>query len=251
MPGTVYLVGAGCGQADLITVRGLKLLQTCDAIVYDDLIAPELLDSVPQTAQRIYMGKREGRHSASQDEICAKLAELAQVCRRVVRLKGGDPFVFGRGGEEALALQAAGVPFELVPGITSAIAIPELAGIPVTHRGVSQSFHVITAHTADTPDGLPAYLDDLARLPGTLVFLMGLSRLEALAGRLMEVGMAQNTPAAVLSGGNAPHRATVRGTLGDIAEKTRSAGVQPPAVIVVGDAASLELVPQHAKEDFL
>ena len=133
--GTVYLVGAGCGKADLITVRGLRLLQSCGAVVYDDLIAPELLDEVPAAAERVYMGKREGRHSASQEEICAKLVELARAGKTVVRLKGGDPFVFGRGGEEALALLAAGVPFAVAPGVTSAVAIPALAGIPVTHRG--------------------------------------------------------------------------------------------------------------------
>ncbi len=241
MTGTVYLVGAGCGQADLITVRGLRLLHSCGAVVYDDLIAPELLSEVPANADRIYMGKREGQHSATQEAICAKLVELAREGKDVVRLKGGDPFVFGRGGEEALALQAAGVPFKVVPGVTSPIAIPALAGIPVTHRGVSQSFHVITAHTADTPDGLPEHFDDLARLPGTLVFLMGLSRLEVIARRLMEAGKAPETPAAVVSGGNAPHPAVIRGTLEDIAAKVRAAGVQPPAVIVVGDVAALEL----------
>ena len=204
MVGTVYLVGAGCGPADLITVRGLRLLRNCGAVVYDDLIATELLDEVPAAAERVYMGKREGRHSASQEEICAKLVELARAGKTVVRLKGGDPFVFGRGGEEALALLAAGVPFEVAPGVTSAVAIPALAGIPVTHRGVSRSFHVVTARTADTPDGLPEYFDQLAPLPGTLVFLMGLSRLERIAQRLTDAGKPADTPAAVVSGGSSP-----------------------------------------------
>lgn len=241
MSGTVYLVGAGCGRADLITVRGLRLLERCDAVVYDDLIDPALLDAAPAQALRLYMGKREGQHSASQEAICARLVELALEGRHVVRLKGGDPFVFGRGGEEALALQAAGVPFEVVPGVTSPIAIPALAGIPVTHRGLSQSLHIVTAHTADTEDGLPAYFDQLAALPGTLVFLMGLSRLERITRRLMVAGKPAETPAAVLSGGNAPHPSAVRGTLEDIAAKARAAGVQAPAVIVVGDVAALEL----------
>lgn len=248
MSGTVYLVGAGCGQADLITVRGLRLLQNCDVVVYDDLIAPELLDEVPANADLVHMGKREGRHSASQEEICVELVELALAGKTVVRLKGGDPFVFGRGGEEALALQAAGVPFEVVPGVTSAVAIPALAGIPVTHRGLSRSVHIVTAHTADTPDGLPEYFDELARLPGTLVFLMGLSRLEKIVRRLLDAGKPPDTPAAVLSGGNSPHPASVRGTLADVAEKTRAAGVQPPAVIVVGEVAALELTAQKTKE---
>ncbi len=241
MSGTVYLVGAGCGRADLITVRGLRLLERCDAVVYDDLIDPALLDAAPAQALRLYMGKREGQHSASQEAICARLVELAREGRQVVRLKGGDPFVFGRGGEEALALMAAGVPFEVVPGVTSPIAIPALAGIPVTHRGLSQSLHIVTAHTADTEDGLPAYFDQLAALPGTLVFLMGLSRLERITRRLMAAGKPAETPAAGLSGGNAPHPAAVRGTLEDIAAKARAAGVQAPAVIVVGDVAALEL----------
>lgn len=241
VPGTVYLVGAGCGGADLITVRGLRLLESCGAVVYDDLIARDLPNAAPAGALRLPMGKREGRHSASQEEICAKLVELARAGLAVVRLKGGDPFVFGRGGEEALALMEAGVPFEVVPGVTSAIAIPALAGIPVTHRGVSRSVHIATAHTADTPDGLPEGLGALALLPGTLVLLMGLSRLERIAERLVEAGRPPSTPAAVLSGGNAPRPAAVRGTLADIAAKTRAAGVQPPAVIVVGDAAALEL----------
>lgn len=134
--GCVYLIGAGCGDMDLITLRGLGRLQRCDAVVYDDLIAPELLDAAPEGAERIYMGKRRGRHSASQEAISQTLVDLARQGRQVARLKGGDPFVFGRGGEEIQALQAAGVPYEEVPGISSAIAIPAAAGIPVTHRGL-------------------------------------------------------------------------------------------------------------------
>lgn len=239
--GKVYLVGAGCGTADLITLRGLRLLQNCDVVVYDDLIDKALLRETPGHAQVVYMGKRQGKHSARQEEICAKLIQCAQAGKTVVRLKGGDPFVFGRGGEELLALQQAGVPCQMVPGITSALAIPAMAGIPVTHRGISRSVHIITAHTADTGDGLPEQLDGLARLPGTLVFLMGLSRLEAIAQRLMAAGKPEDTPAAVISGGNSPHPAAIRGTLADIAEKTRAANIQPPAVIVVGETAGLEL----------
>ena len=235
--GTVYLVGAGCGAADLITVRGLTLLQTCDVVVYDDLIAEDLLAAAPPDAERIYVGKRSGKHSAAQSEICELLVCKAQEGKDVVRLKGGDPFVFGRGGEEMEALLNANILCEVVPGISSAIAIPEEAGIPVTHRGVSQSVHIITAHTADTEDGLPVYLSDLARLPGTLVFLMGLRQLTSLAQKLIDAGKAADTPAAVISGGNARQPVTVRGTLRDIAEKAQDA--QPPAVIVVGTTAAL------------
>ena len=183
--GRVYLVGAGCGPAEWITLRGYRLLQTCDAVVYDDLIAPELLDAVPLQARKLYMGKRLGRHSAPQEEISQTLITLAQAGHTVVRLKGGDPFVFGRGGEEIQALQGAGVPFEVVPGISSAIAIPGQAGIPVTHRGLSRSFHVITAHTKD---GVSDQLDRLAGVEGTLVILMGLSQLPAIVQRLMAAG---------------------------------------------------------------
>lgn len=237
--GSVYLVGAGCGQADLITVRGQSFLQNCDVVVYDDLIAAELLDMVPTGTQRIYMGKRQGRHSAHQKAICDTLVALAREGKTVVRLKGGDPFVFGRGGEEMLALKAAGIPCEEVPGISSAIAIPALAGIPVTHRGLSRSIHIITAHTADTGDSLPSGFNQLAKLPGTLVFLMGLSQLSQITRRLLQEGMEPFTPAAVVSNGNSPHPAAVRGTLEDIADRARN--VRPPAVIVVGAAAAMEL----------
>lgn len=245
--GCVYLVGAGCGEADLITLRGLSLLRTCDVVIYDDLIAQELLEATPPGCERIYMGKRCGKHSAPQKEISETIVAKAKEGKMVVRLKGGDPFVFGRGGEEIMALQAAGIPYEEVPGISSAIAIPAAAGIPVTHRGASRSLHIITGHTADSHDGLPDCMDQLAALDGTLVFLMGLSQLERITKRLMEGGKAPETPAAVVSGGNARHPVTVRGTLADLSDKARDAGVQAPAVIVVGAVAALELSPTVEK----
>lgn len=239
MSGRVYLVGAGCGGPELLTLRAAELLRECGCVVYDDLIDPAILDLAGAEAERIYMGKRSGRHSAAQAEISALLIEKAQEYSLVVRLKGGDPFVFGRGGEELLALRAAGVHCETVPGISSAIAIPELAGIPVTHRGLSRSLHVVTAHSAATGNTLPEHLDALARTGGTLVFLMGLSALGELSRRLIAAGMSPDTPAAVVSGGNSPHPADVRGTLANIAE--RAAKVEAPAVIVVGAVAELSL----------
>ena len=239
--GRVFLIGAGCGDADLITLRGLSALRQCDTVVYDDLIDLELLTLAPPESQRIYMGKRHGKHSASQEEICQTLIDLARSGKQVARLKGGDPFVFGRGGEEILALQSAGIPFELIPGISSAIAIPAAAGIPVTHRGASRSFHVITGHTADTSHTLPPDLDKLAQLDGTLIFLMGLHQLPSIAKGLLAFGKAPDTPAAVLSGGNSPTPATVRGTLSNIAQLALD--VQPPAVIVIGPVAALDLTP--------
>ena len=235
--GKVYLVGAGCGAADLITVRGLRLLERCGAVVYDDLLDQALLDAAPEGAEKIYVGKRRGRHSMAQEDINALLIAKAREGKEVVRLKGGDPFVFGRGGEEALALQAAGIAWGYVPGVTSAVAVPGAAGIPVTHRGVSRSFCVVAARTADSAEGAPSRWGELARLGGTLVFLMGLSRLEEIARGLTGAGLPPDTPVAVIGGKNAPR--TIRGTLGDIAERAREAAA--PAVIVVGGTAGMDL----------
>lgn len=237
--GSVALVGAGCGKADLITLRGWKLLRQCQAVVYDDLIDPALLDAAPESARRIYMGKRRGAHSAPQSEINRTLIDLARSGLRVVRLKGGDPYLFGRGGEEMEALRAAGIPCAEVPGIPSAIGIPAEAGIPVTHRGVSRGLHIVTAHTAGSPGGLPADLDALASLPGTLAVLMGLNRLPAITERLMAAGKAGDTPAAVISGGNSPHPAVIRAPLAELARAAE--GVRAPAVILVGEVAAMDL----------
>ena len=236
--GCVSLVGAGCGNRELLTLKALERLENCDAVVYDDLIDEEILNAVPENCLRIYMGKRSGMHSARQEEISRKLAELAEEGKKVVRLKGGDPFVFGRGGEEIKELQNENIAFEVIPGISSAIAIPASAGIPVTHRGISRSFHVVAAHSA-ADSGLPEDLPELAKLHGTLIFLMGLSRLGELAEALQREGMDSNTPAAVISGGNSPNPAAVRGKLCNIAEL--SAEVKPPAVIVVGKTAAMDL----------
>ena len=242
--GSVTLVGAGCGKADLITVRGLRMLQQCQAVVYDDLIDPALLSAAPERALRIYMGKRSGHHSASQEEINRKLIALAQSGLHVVRLKGGDPYLFGRGGEEMLALQAAGIPCAEIPGIPSAIGIPAEAGIPVTHRGVSRGVHIITAHAAGTADGLPEDFDAIAKLDDTLIFLMGLRQLPRIVQRLLEAGKSPDTPAAVLSGGNSPHPVAVRSALKDIEAAAAAAGAVSPAIILVGKAAAMDL---HAK----
>lgn len=239
MAGQVHIVGAGCGDAGLITVRGRALLQSCQAVVYDELIDRALLELVPPGAERIPVGKRAGHLSAKQVDINNILIAKAREGKTVVRLKGGDPYVFGRGGEEALALKAAGIPYTVTPGVSSALYIPMEAGIPVTHRAVSRSVHIVTAHTAEKalPENLPA----LAKLEGTLVFLMGLHALPRLAAELIGAGKSPGTPAAVLSGGNAAKPAAVRGTLADIAEGAKKAGVEPPAVIVVGDVAAMDL----------
>ena len=239
--GFVHIVGAGCSDAELITVRGLGLVQTADVIIYDDLISDDLLDTARESCEKIYVGKRGGRDYIKQEEINGLIAAKAEEGKTVVRLKGGDPFVFGRGGEEILTLIKRGIPFDEVPGITSAIAIPAEAGIPVTHRGLSRSLHIITGHTADTADGVSENIEKLAALDGTLVFLMGLSNMEKICSRLMECGKDKNTPAAVISGGNSENKITVRAFLGDIAEKCRSKNVKSPVIIVIGAVAGLEL----------
>lgn len=245
--GYVSLVGAGCGEADLITLRGKACLERCDVLVYDDLIDPALLEFIPESAEMIYVGKRSRRHSKPQEEINTILVEQARAGKRIVRLKGGDPFVFGRGGEEILALQSAGIPFELVPGISSCIAIPGLAGIPVTHRKTAQSFHVISGHTADTPDGLPENFSCYATVPGTLVILMGLSGIEQLCAALLRGGKGPETPAAVLSGGNAARVRSVRATLKTLPQASRDANMQSPAIIIIGDVAAMSLLSDDAR----
>lgn len=239
--GKVYIVGAGCGDYDLITLRGLKALRACDVVVYDDLIDERLLDEIPRNAETIYVGKRKGKHSQSQEEINEILVNLALEGKIVVRLKGGDPFVFGRGGEEIIALKENGIAFEEIPGISSAIAIPAAEGIPVTHRGMSRDVHIITAHTAEDKGSLPGWYDELAAMPGTLVFLMGLTKLEQIASRLISAGKSPDTPAAVISGGNSKKKMSVRASLQNIAQAVKDAKLQSPAVIVIGEVAALEL----------
>lgn len=238
--GMVTLVGAGCGAYDLITLRGLNAIRKAEVLVYDDLIDARLLEHASESCEKIYVGKRIGVHSREQEEINAILIEHAKKGRRVVRLKGGDPFVFGRGSEEMEALKAKGISVTEVPGITSAIAVPAAAGIPVTHRGKSRSFHVVTAHTKGTADNLPEGLKELAAVEGTLVFLMGMHQLSKLAGQLMEYGKSPETPAAVVQGRFDGTVLSVRGTLDDIAEKVRESGMQSPAVIVIGETAGME-----------
>ncbi len=233
MKGIVYLVGGGCGGADLITVRGRRCLERADAVLYDDLVDEDLLVLAPAGAELVCVGKRRGRHSMPQEEINALLVSKAAAGKVVCRLKGGDPFVFGRGGEELAAVRAAGVGCLVVPGVSSAVAVPGGAGIPVTHRGVSRSFHVVTAHTAGPDGGMPDNLEGLAALEGTLVFLMGLHRLDGLCRGLVEAGMSPSTPAAVVGA------RCIRGTLADLAGKAR--GLEPPAVILVGGTAGMDL----------
>lgn len=229
--GFVCLVGAGCVSRELITLRGLRAMRRADVILYDALLPPGLLELAPR-ARHIYTGKRGGGPGMPQQKINALMIAEAAAGRVVCRLKGGDAFVFGRGGEEIEALRQAGIPYEVVPGVSSAIAVPALAGISVTHRDVSRGFHVVTARTVH---GLRDGLAQLAAEPDTLVFLMGVGQLPALAAGLIAGGKNPDTPAAVLGG------KTVRAPLGAIAEAAKH--VRPPAVIVVGPTAALDLRP--------
>ncbi len=249
--GHVYLVGAGPGPGGLITVRGLELLRSCDTLVYDRLCGEELLAETDFSCERIYVGKKAGCHSMEQEEINRLLVSKANEGRKVVRLKGGDPFVFGRGGEEAEYLAAAQIPYTIVPGVTSAVAAPELAGIPVTHRGLSRSFHVITAHTGEKePAAVRRYLDAQIRglkdAEGTFVFLMGLSVLDSICELLLQYGRAPACPAAVISGGGRFDELVIRGTVADIAGRAKREGAFSPAVIVVGEAAALSLLADNS-----
>lgn len=242
--GIVYLIGAGPGDPGLITVRGRERLAQADVVVYDRLIGSELLDVTRPDVEVIYAGKRPDHHTLTQDEINAVLVEKAQAGLKVARLKGGDPFVFGRGGEEAQALAKAELPFEVVPGITSAIAAPAYAGIPVTHRDVAASFVVITGHRrmgfdeAENGDVLGLDWEALAAID-TLVFLMGVGTLPVIAEQLLRAGRAPETPVASVRWGTMPAQEVVTGTLADIAERAEAAGLRPPAVTVVGDVVAL------------
>lgn len=233
---TVFLVGAGPGDPGLLTVRGAEVLRTADVVVHDRLSESSLLDLAPAAAERIAVGKTPKGPSTSQDDINALLVEKGRAGLRVVRLKGGDPFVFGRGGEEAAALAAAGVPFEVVPGVTSAVAVPAYAGVPVTHRGMSTSFTVVTGTAAPWASSETDW-EAVARVGGTIVILMGVATRDVIAQRLMAGGLPPTTPVAVTRWGTRPRQRTVRTTLDGLA----AADVESPAVIVVGDVAALGL----------
>jgi uroporphyrinogen III methyltransferase/synthase len=234
---TVYLVGAGPGDPGLLTRRGAALLEAADVVVYDRLAHPSLLELAPSTAERINVGKAPGAVEMDQDGINAVLVERGLAGLAVVRLKGGDPFVFGRGGEEAEALAAAGVGFEVVPGITSAIAAPAYAGVPVTHRGLSTHFTVVTGHEDPEKGTTDTDWDALARAGGTLVILMGAGHLADIAERLIKGGRPADTPVAAVRWGTHPTQRTIRATLATVAD----AGVRPPSAIVVGKVAALDL----------
>jgi uroporphyrinogen III methyltransferase/synthase len=237
--GRVFLVGAGPGDPGLLTVRGRDVLARAEVLVYDRLVAPEIVALAPAAAEHVYVGKAPGRHTLRQPEINALLIDRAQAGKLVVRLKGGDPFVFGRGGEEAEALAAAGLPFEIVPGISAALAVAAYAGIPVTHRAVASSFAVATGQEGDARGSQTLAYDRLAGAADTLVFLMGVERLPAIVAGLLAGGRDPATPVAIIAAGTLPEQQTLVSTLADVVEQAEAAGLRPPAVTIVGDVVAL------------
>ena len=237
--GMVYLIGAGPGDPDLITVKGKECLKKADVIVYDYLVNESLLSMVRKDAEIIYVGKKSGLPTISQKEINSLLVEKAGKDLTVARLKGGDPFIFGRGGEEAMELSKAGITFEIVPGVTSAAAVPGYAGIPLTHRDFASTVCFITGHEDPTKEMSGINWDALTKCSATLIFLMGIGNIEKIARKLTENGMPSHSPVAVIGSGTMPTQRTITGTLANISQKVKDAALTPPGVIVVGDVVNL------------
>lgn len=239
MKGKVYLVGSGPGNPGLMTLRAVEVLKEADTIVFDRLINLQILNFAKTDAKYIDVGKNPGGHLVPQEEINQILAREALKGGLVVRLKGGDPFVFGRGGEEAIFLKERGIPFEIIPGITSSIAVPAYAGIPVTHRGMASSFHVITGHEAQGKEREAIDFKVLSKLTGTLIFLMGIKNLPYIVENLIKHGKSLNTPCAIIMEGVTAFQKTVLGSLSDICSKAKEHGITNPAVIIIGEVVSL------------
>lgn len=235
----VYLTGAGPGDPDLLTVRARKILQTADVVIYDRLADERILRCLPKDAEKIYVGKSAGQHTLKQDEINNLLVEKSLAGKVVVRLKGGDPFVFGRGGEEALHLRENGIDFEIIPGVTSAIAVPAYAGIPVTHRGLATSFAVITGHEDPTKNFSSIRWEKISTAADTLIFLMGMENLPKIVGKLIEFGRDRKTPAAVIRNGTKFSQEVLITTLENAPADVEKNNIRPPAIFIVGEVVNL------------
>ena len=238
--GKVYLVGAGPGDPDLLTVRALKLIQCATVTLYDNLVSPAVVDLIPAHVQRIYVGKERGNHTLPQEEINHLLVRLAREGHQVLRLKGGDPFIFGRGGEEIETLSASGIPFEVVPGITAASGVAAYAGIPLTHRDHAQSCVFVTGHLKNHTMDLD--WESLARPHQTVVVYMGLQGLASLCNNLILHGLPSHTPAAIVQQGTRPQQQVVIGTLQNLPERALAAKLQAPTLIIVGGVVTLHQV---------
>lgn len=236
--GKVYLVGSGPGDPELLTIKALRLIKEADVIVYDQLPGPEILASLPKSAELIDVGKYAGDHTLSQDEINRLLVDYASQGKIVVRLKGGDPYLFGRGGEEALELRKAGIEFEVVPGITSAIAVPAYAGIPITHRDSASMVTIITGHE-QKKDGSMLDWEWLSQSMGTIVILMGVSTLGTYIPELMRYGSDPDTPVAIIERGTRDDQVVTTGSLSTIVGIAKDRGVKAPAIVVIGDVVRL------------
>ena len=247
--GFVYLVGAGPGDPDLLTVKALRLIQEADVLVYDRLVSSRILDLVPESTERRYVGKASGQHSLPQEDINALLVTLARQGRKVVRLKGGDPYIFGRGSEEALHLRENGIDFETVPGITSAAGCGASAGIPLTHRGLAHGVRFVTGHCR-AGDDLDLNWDSLADPDTTLVIYMGTANAETLSQRLIAAGLSADTPAAAISNGTLPGQRTLLTTLAALASDLALHAFKPPTLLILGKVVSLapQLAPELASE---
>lgn len=236
--GKVWLVGAGPSDMGLLTLKGKNLIEQADVVVYDALVSASILSMIPSSAQAIFVGKRAGNHPVPQEQINQILLEQAMQGKRVVRLKGGDPFLFGRGGEELELLIENGIDYEVVPGVTSAIAVPAYNGIPVTHRDYCSSVHIITAHSKKGGE-LKIDFEALCRLNGTLVFLMGVTAMPMICKGLLDAGMDPQMPAAILQQGTSAMQKKVVATISDLPEKAQQAQIQAPAVLVIGKVCAL------------
>lgn len=239
MVGFVSLVGAGPGDPGLLTLKGMESLRQAEVVIYDHLVSERLLEYAPSRAERVYAGKKGGQHALEQEEISALLVDRAKKGKRVVRLKGGDPFIFGRGGEEAEDLAAHAIPFEVVPGVSSAVAVPAYAGIPLTHRDYSSAVGFITGHEEASRSSSRIAWEKIATGLETLVFLMGYSQLSSIAQRLIQEGRDPKTPVALIRWGTLARQETIVGTLKDVARKAEKAHFGPPAVLVVGNVVRL------------
>ncbi len=236
--GKVFIVGAGPGDPDLVTLRAKRCLEKADVVIFDYLVNREILKFAPDKAEFICIGRRNTPQRIPQDKVHSIMIEKAKEGRQIVRLKGGDPFIFGRGGEEAIALAEAGIPFEIVPGITAAIGVPEYAGIPLTHREVS-SVLFLTGHEDPSKPHSSIDWESISRIKGTLVFFMGMNTLSGIVGKLLSYGKPPSTPAVVIHWGSLPVQKTLQSTLGGIVELVKNTGITPPSILVVGEVVSM------------